>query len=227
MELEYESFIGKCFKYVVKMLVGSTKRDKPVQLEFNLYHRYILQTNYQKKAYGFFKAGEIVIYLGSGFAHYDGYEAFDFFDIKGGLLREIRLYVDEPPDQLSQEIKKIQKAFVDLGPDMTPGSFSPNAGRAESNYNGLKEHLEYFKDLVEGKEAIKSWFVWLEENTKLLHESLTRADQLRFKCDAYKTIKDILNFFGIPVQENPRYKYLGISRHELSGLPESQPLPLP
>jgi hypothetical protein len=214
-----DSLIVRCFKLFTKLVIGSSRTDKHLQLKFNLYHLYLLQSDYE-----IFKAGETLVFLRSGFMVYDGCEIFEFFDIANGTAKQFRIYDQERSDRLLNQIEKI---FIDKGVDMAPGSFFPDNGCNESNYDNFKDQVEYFKDFVEGKEPIKSWFVWLEENKKLLHENLTRADQLRFKCTGYNSAKDVLKFFVIPFHESSRYQYLATPRDRPIQFEKSSPLPLP
>lgn len=65
------------------------------------------------------------------------------------------------------------------------------------------EDLQYFKDLIEGRE-VPSWHPWWRANEKRLRAELCRADFLRLKFGNLPCMAEILSQQGIDFQWTPK-----------------------
>jgi len=166
-------------------------------------HRY--RVKQQKKCWlDSFTPGEVMIYTGSASSVRDGAIGFFFYDIVRGNSRRFDL------DLGDEKAFDFGAIFEDQGEEMEYRDVPvPEQAAEHNNFDFLRPHVEYLKDLVEGKEPIKSWYVWLEENAASLQANLTRIEFIRFKTEGYGKAMEVLDAFQIPYKRSPLYGWLG------------------
>jgi len=154
--------------------------------------------------FDFFQSDDELVYLNSAYSRYDSAYGFFFHDIRSGAHRRI----DTADSDRENTLKELTTILKDCGPDMKFGDFEPGPGAGKSNFECLNDFAAYFKSVVEGKPGIKSWYIWLEENSDMLNQNLSRADLLRIKHDGFSFAKNILDLNGVDYEESPRYEWI-------------------
>jgi len=149
-----------------------------------------------------FASGEQFVHVGSATSARDSAIGFFFYDTATGKTKRYdAAWGTEPqPDEI-----RFDSVLNELGPDMIYRHVTIDGELTEINWECFRQHAEYLKDYVEGKEGIKSWYVWLEENIPNLQTVAGRAQLLRLKNKGTVEAQNILQQLQIAFESSPRY----------------------